>query len=217
MKSRNLLTILVVGLFATPAAVARPFFARNCSMCHAASPPVDAVPEVINFDGFADPDESGTGATDRGLLKLFTVEPGESVDLSLLVDLQDVQDTHFAVELKGMELPGVEKEGQLIFTADPDWFMQIGTVEIDPLAPYYTIPQDMGMHYLEPTIFTFSMLVDASTTPDFYDLEFAMAGQPGYFYGDEHFYLQVLPEPASLMLVTLALGVWSGRRRFRSR
>ncbi len=204
--------VLVIAV----AAHARPQFARNCNACHGGGPLVATAPEVINFDGFADPDESATGAADRGLLKVFTVEPGGTVDLQLLVDLEDALNARFAVELKRMEEPGVVNGGTLVFDADPDWNLQIGTDIVDPTRPYYTFPQDQGIEYAGPQVFTFTMGIDETTPADFYDLEFALAGQPGFHYNDEHFYLQVIPEPGTLALIVLGAAVGMTRRRRRA-
>ena len=195
--------------------MARPHFGRGCSDCHGAGPPpVSGALELINFDGFFDPDESFTGATDRGTLKFFDVFPGDSVDLTIRVDFQDAVDIHYAVELKRMEELGVEGGGTLTQSPDPDWFQQTGAIFSDPARPYFTIPEDEGIHFTDPQVFTFTMLVDESADPDFYDLAFAMAGQPDFFYTDEHFYLHVVPEPTSLALVSLA--VLALRRRGQS-
>jgi len=192
-------------------ALARPQYARNCNDCHFGGPADVGVPEVVGFDAMADPDETLTGAVDRGLLKVFTAAPGETVDLSVLIDFGDATGTRFAAELKRMELAGVVNGGTLTFDADADWFFQTGTEFPDLSAPYYTIPEDSGMSFTAAQTFTFSMLVGASTTPDYYDLEFAVAGQPGFHYNDEHFYLHVTPEPAAIGLLLLGLGVASRR------
>jgi hypothetical protein len=205
--------MLLCGLVMAVAAHARPHYARNCNACHGGGPLVATAPEVVNFDAFADPDESGTGAEDRGLLKVFTVEPGGTVDLEVLVDLEDALNVRFAVELKGMEAPGVVNGGTLVFDADPDWNRQTGTEISDPTRPYYTTPQDEGIDYTDPRVFTFTMGIDETTPADFYDLEFALAGQPGFHYNDEHFYLRVIPEPGTLALIALGAAVGMTRRR----
>lgn len=206
----NLCALVVAH--ASPA-VARPHFGQSCTDCHAGGqPPVSGALELINFDGLVDPDESFTGATDRGLLKFFDVFPGDSVDLTIRVDFQNAEDIHYAVELKRMEELGVEGGGTLTQTPDADWFMQTGAIFQDPDRPYFTIPENHGIHPDGPRTFTFTMLVDESTDPDFYDLEFALAGQPDFFYTDEHFYLHVIPEPTSLAFVSLAVLAMRRRR-----
>ncbi len=204
-------------VFVASSVLARPNFGRNCSDCHSGGePPAADALRVINFDGMVDPDESNTGAPDRGELKFFEVEPGGTVDLTILVDLQNLVNYEYAVELKRMETTGVENFGVLTYGADSDWFFQTGDALPDPDRPYYTIPEDEGIPFTAPREFTFTMFVDPTTDPDFYDLEFAMAGQPSFFYTDEHFYLHVTPEPATTVLLVLAM-VMSVRRRTRSR
>ena len=215
--TRTFLLILCasVVVHVSPAS-ARPNFGRNCGDCHGAGPlPVADALQLINFDGLVDPDESFTGATDRGTLKFYDVFPGDTVDLTIRVDFQDAPEVHYAVELKRMETLGVEGGGTLTQTPDPDWFPQTGSIFSDPDRPYFTIPEADGIHPDGPRTFTFTMLVDESTNPDFYDLEFAMAGQPEFFYTDEHFYLRVIPEPATIAFLSLA--VLAMRRRARVR
>ncbi len=194
-------------LVAVSASFARPNYGRNCSSCHDQSAPIAGIPEVVNFAGLADPDESLTGAVDRGFLKTYVVKPGGTVDLTVLVDFGNLTDHSFAVELKRTEVPGVENNGSLVFTADSDWFVHVGDIEFDPNRPYYTVPMDEGIIFSQPTEFTFTMRVDSATPADFYDLEFAVAGQPDFFYGDEHFYLRVVPEPSAAVLILIALFV----------
>ena len=128
-------------------------------------------------------------------------------------------ENHFyAVELKGMEAPGVERAGTLVFSPDPDWRYHEGDAIFDPERPYYTIPAEDGILFEEPRVFTFTIDVDPATDPDFYDLTFAMAGRPNFFYSDEHFYLYVVPEPAAYCLFGLGLTAcvhWRRSRRQR--
>jgi len=201
-------------------ALARPNFGRNCKNCHSAGEPVLGALSVGNYDALFDPDESGTGATDRGPLKTFVVTPGSTVDLSVTVDLGTLFNYAYAVELKRMEIPGVVSGGSLVFEPDMNWFFQTGDLQSDPTRPYYTTPADAGIPFFGPQTFTFSMFIDPATTPDVYDLEFATAGQPDFFYADEHFYLQVLPEPGTLALLmagaTFFLVGVHRRRRMRT-
>lgn len=191
----------VLALFVAGDASARPNYGRNCKNCHSAGEPVLGALSVGNHDGLFDPDESGTGATDRGPLKTFVVTPGQTVDFAVTIDLGTLFNYAYAVELKRMEIPGVVAGGVLAFSPDTDWFLQTGALKPDPARPYYTTPSDAGIPFFGPQTFTFSMFIDPATTPDVYDLEFAMAGQPDFFYADEHFYLQVIPEPETLALL----------------
>lgn len=194
-------------------AVAYPRFGRDCRICHDGGEPSEGGLEVVNFEGMVDPDESTTGATDRGLAKFFQVQPGGSVDLDVMVDLGTLTDHLYAVELKRMEVPDVQGGGTLVYSPDPDWQFHIGDAITDPNRPYYTIPAEDGIPFTEPRLFTFTIEVDPSTDPGFYDLEFAVAGQPNDFYTDEHFYLHVVPEPARYGLLGLGLGVYLCWRR----
>ncbi|NOT02415.1 MAG: PEP-CTERM sorting domain-containing protein [Phycisphaerales bacterium] len=217
MNTRWCMVALMIAALGGTVASARPSNGRNCSTCHTGGSLGLDIPEVVGFDGYADPDETLTGATNRGLLKVFTVMPGQSIDLSARVDLGTFLNNAFAIELKRMETIGVEHGGSLGFTADADWNLQIGVENVDPTRPYYTLPDVDGIFFTAPTTFTFSMLVDPATPPDYYDLEFAVAGQPGEFYGDEHFYLRVIPEPATIALLATGLVAIGVRSRTGSR
>ena len=110
---------------------------------------------------------------------------------------------------------GVVNGATLAFEPDPDWSVQAGTVIIDPARPYYTIPQGEGISFTDARIFTFTMRIDETTTSHFYDIEFALAGQPGFHYNDEHFYVQVLPEPGTAALAGVGAVLWlTGRRLY---
>jgi PEP-CTERM motif len=213
---RNILaTCAAVCLLTASTALARPNFGRGCSDCHGGGePPVPAM-QIIGFDGMADPDESATGATDRGMLKFFEVTPGGTVDLTVRIDFQDMQDVMYSIQLKRMETSGVVGGGTLVQSPDPSWFEQTGTDFPDPDRPYYTTTDFDGTPYTGPAEYTFTMTVDPSTDPDFYDLEFALAGQPGFFYMDEHFYLNVVPEPTTVLALGLAACAPLLRRRTR--
>lgn len=213
MKSRWCLVTLGLSVLGSTVATARPSNGRDCSTCHTGGSLGLDIPEVVGFDAFADPDESLTGATNRGLLKVFTVMPGESIDISARVDLGTFLNYAFAIELKRMETLGVEHGGSLKFTPDSDWNLQIGVENVDPTRPYYTIPAMDGIFFTSPPTFTFSMLIDPETPMDYYDLEFAVAGQPGEFYGDEHFYLRVIPEPETWGLIAAGIAGLHMRRR----
>ncbi len=213
MSTHRLALCASVVLLAGTIASARPNFGRNCSDCHNGGEPAVPALSVVGFDGMVDPDESATGATDRGLLKFFEVAPGGTLDLQVMVDFGNLQDHVYAVELKRMEIPGVEGFGTLDYTGDSGWFFQIGDTFPDPTRPYFTSTETDGVLFTEPQLLTYTMQIGAATDPDFYDLEFAMAGQPGFFYTDEHFYVHVTPEPGSVSLMAFGLGLCAWRRR----
>ena len=58
--------------------------------------------------------------------------------------------------------------------------------------------------------YIFDLFIDPSTPLDFYDLEFAVAGQDGNWYGDEHFYVQVVPEPGTILMLGMGLALVAG-------
>lgn len=176
-------------------ALAEPVWGGNCLSCH--NELVPAVLDVIGEDTTADPDESATGAPDRGTLKVFQAAAGEHRTLEVELAGLDADDT-YAVQLKRFRFPGVEHGGSLTYGADCDW-AQWG----DPAA-YYSDPAVSFRWGAGPAGFAYDVELEpvAPYDYDYYDLVFAVAGKfkatGGLFYAEEHFYLQVLPAPGDL-------------------
>ena len=220
--------VLAAAMFLIVAsqAEARPQYGNNCASCHVLPPPNPSAPDAVGFDTTANPSELLTGKPDRGTLKVYEVNPGASVDLDMLVDLL-VSNTpqRYAVGLRYANETGVVIGGNLVFTADPDWTVQTGTVFPTPTAPYYTIPAGAasptlaGINYTVATTFTFTMNVGLLTLPDYYYMEFVLggrtltAGPEQLFRSVEGFYLHVLPEPGSIILLGFGSTILLARRR----
>lgn len=123
----------------------------------------------------------------RGRLETFLVEPGQEVVLS--VDVLTGNDT-YAIQLKRLETEGQVMSLDNFMTwsnpGNPGWNIQGGSTAM----AYFTsdLAENTG-----PLVRSFTLMVEADTPPDVYDLEFAMAGKVGdtLFYQDEHFYLAV--------------------------
>ncbi len=174
---------------------AKPAWGGSCGSCHtgAADMEVDPTLPILDLGG------------PNGALKTYTVLPGETVALKMNV-LDGA--TKYAGELKRLDQPGLGGT-TLVFTADPSW-TNFGT--------YFTWPSGGGVAtWTGPTTLTYLLGVDASTPLDVYDLEFAVGVKGGGLrYDDEHFYLNVVPEPGALLLLTPALtglGICLYRRR----
>jgi hypothetical protein len=169
------------------AAAFEPAWGGNCLSCHDLWQ--TNVIEVFGHDAIADPDESATGAPDRGPLKVFRTYRGMVTSLTAQVQALVSADT-YAVELKRLRFPGVVTGGPLTYGADCDW------PEWGETPSYYTQPEIAYRWPTGPGAFTFEIEVGADAAYDYYDLVFAVAGQfaadAGLFYGEEHFYLQIL-------------------------
>ena len=194
MKRVLLLPVVVLlVLCAARTASAAPAWGGNCLSCH--DEWYTDTLYVVGEDVMADPDESGTGAPDRGTLKVFQVFPGDVK--ALLADVVGLDtDDSYAVTLKRLRFSGVENGGQLTYTGDCDW------AQWEDPGDHYSDPAIGYAWGSGPTTFAFDIAVEPDASYDYYDLVFAVAGKAkdtgGLFYAVEHFYLQVLVLPGDL-------------------
>jgi len=223
----SLFVPFAVGLGWSGVAAAKPSFAidngnscKDTPSCHTTVE--TGRMQVTGTDGVLDIGTQLDGNV-RGALQLFQVDPGNTVTLSMKVlNGDDV----FAVQFKRLEKPG-----QLNDLANSMTWMEENvpsnpwTLQEVANPPYFTKDNENngGLAGSAAGPFSFDLMVDAATPPDVYDLEFAVAGTTGggevRYYQDEHFYLQVVPEPAvgaSAMAMLAALGVVFGSRRLGS-
>ena len=123
----------------------------------------------------------------RGQLETFVVEPGATITMSM--DVLNGADK-WSVQFKRLEKEGqaLSQDNFMIWNnpGNAGWNIQGAS----SAQPYFTT--DIGED-TAPTAKSFTLTIDASTPPDVYDLEFAIAGKSGndLFYQDEHFYLAV--------------------------
>ena len=176
----------------------------NCSNCH--SNTQEGLMEVSGEDKMLDLGTQLDG-NERGELKTFVGAPGEPVSLQMTV-LNGSPSS--SVQIKRLDSGGqkISQDNKLIFTlVDPDSTWR----ERDNGGPYYTTSVVQGSN--EGTVYTFDIMLDAATPADVYDLEFAIA-TGAFTYDDEHYYLQVIPEPTAAALAGLGLlGLIAYRRR----
>ena len=102
--------VLLFVAIVTPGASAEPAWGSNCLSCHGQL--LTNTLYVIGEDTTADPDESKTGAPDRGPLPVFQTFRGKSKSLQAELVGLDLDDT-YAVELKRLRYSGVEETLQL--------------------------------------------------------------------------------------------------------
>lgn len=185
--------VLLIAHGSAAPAWAAPAWGSNCLSCHDQLQP--GALAAFGEDTTADPDESATGAPDRGLLKVFQVVPGKTATLQADVVGLNADDT-YAVELTRFQFPGVENGGELTHTGDCDW------AEWDEPGDHYSDPAVAHRWGSGPTTFAFDMAVEPNTPYDYYDLVFAVAGKradgSGLFYAAEHLYLQTVTKPGDL-------------------
>ena len=180
----SLILPAAVLLSLTQSAWAEPAWGSNCLACHSVLHP--GLIAVVGEDGTADPDESFTGAPDRGLLPVYRVFPGnpKSLQAAWLACRPTIST---ALSIKRLRFPGVEVGSTLVFDADCDW-PEWGD------SPYYTLPE-LGYCWGQgPTAFTYTIGTSGEGEFDYYDLVFAVAGKYAdtgeLFYCEQHFYLQ---------------------------
>lgn len=178
--------VLLLMFCVVRTAQAEPAWGVNCLSCHGEWQ-ADAL-QIFGEDTVADPDESNTGAPDRGPLPVFQVAPGQAEVLQVEIVGLNTDDA-YAVELKRLRFPGVVSGGELTYTDDCDWAYW------GVPGKYYTDPAIGYRWGSGPTTFSFDISVDPDAPEDYYDLVFAAAGKleggGGLFYAEEHFYLQV--------------------------
>jgi hypothetical protein len=189
MRRFAFLPLLVAILTGWAAPVfAEPAFGNNCLSCHSQLQTDKIV--VFNNDAMADPNESATGAPDRGVLPVFQASRGQVKTLHVQVENLSVGDA-YAVQLTRLRYAGVQNGGTLAYGGDCDW------PEWGETAVYYSDPIVSYNWGTGPSGFAFDIAVSPSAAPDYYDLLFAVAGafdsDGGLFFASQHFYLQVLP------------------------
>jgi hypothetical protein len=180
------LWVLWLMLGSAGTAAAAPAWGGNCLSCHGSWQTNTLF--VIGEDTTANPDESQTGAPDRGTLKVFQAFRGQTKSLQVqLVGL--TSEDLYAVELKRLRFAGVEHGGHLSYAGDCNW------PEWGEPAGYYSDPAISYRWGPGPTTFTFDIEIATDASRDYYDLVFAVAGKfqngGALFYAEEHFYLRV--------------------------
>lgn len=209
MKERTVLTILMLvafGVMLTSTAQGKPPYAtsfdNSCESCHTK----DLVPGKMQVSDTGTLTDLGTQLNGkiRGPLKTFGVQAGNIVTLS--VDVLDGNDK-FAVQLKRLETGGqANDETNVLIWSEANGADNVWTRQEINNPPYFTKDNgnDGGISgSVTPATYTFDLLVDAATPPDFYDLEFAAAGPIaglGKWYQDEHFYLEVVSPPNAAVI-----------------
>jgi hypothetical protein len=149
-----------------------------------------------------------SGMTVCGAIPFFTSQPGDTIALTM--DVLDGTDL-YAVQIKRLEKAGIlspvaNTNFLTGYTADGTWVPQAGP----PV--YYTSVGDSTAWAVNgpsgPDPYTFALTLALDTPLDTYDLEYAVAGRLNdtsrlKFYGDQHFYLTVIPEPGTFALMIL--------------
>jgi hypothetical protein len=188
LKTRSLAVLALAGALVCGVAHkarAEPAWGVNCLSCH--DEWVTDALVLFGEDAVADPDESATGAPDRGPLPVFRVPPGEFRTMQVEVTGLDDNDV-YAVELKRLRFPGVVSGHELAYSDDCSW-----AYWGEP-GKYYTDPAVGYSWGIGPTTFAFEVGAHADTPEDYYDLVFAVVGkrEDGSLFSSEvHFYLDV--------------------------
>jgi hypothetical protein len=195
--------VMAIGLSAAPGWAHSGSTSPTCSSCHGNNRAGAAL--VTNYDLTANPAEMN-GKTDRGALKVYQFQPGQTRTLTFQVAGLSTNDK-FAGVFKGFDATGVVNGGTLNFTGDTNgWTYSAGSPPWD-YTPTFT--------YAGTKTLSFNLKVNAGTPQDYYDMDFMMGDGTAGAYSEEHFYVQVLPEPATLGMLAAGMGVMLWRRRAR--
>jgi hypothetical protein len=182
---RKLVLMLVVAGCGTALVRGEPAWGGNCLSCHGVWQ--SGVVEVVGADTLADPDESATGAPDRGVLKVYEIWRGASRSLELQVLGLAAGDT-YAAQLKRLRFPGVTQGGALAYGADCTW------PEWGDTPQYYTQPAVNYIWGEGPVTLAYEFTAAPAADADYYDLVLAVGGKypdGTLFYDEEHFYIHV--------------------------
>ena len=185
--------VFVLASCLADSASAEPAWGRNCLSCHDYL--LTNTIYIFGEDLYADPDESGTGAPDRGSLPVFQTLCAATKTVQAMVTGLDPDDA-YSVELNRLRYPGVESGGELAYAADCDW------AEWGENATWYTDPFISYRWGTGPDAFQYDIDVAAHADGDYYDLVFAVAGKldatGDLFYAEQHFYLEVVAKTGDL-------------------
>lgn len=191
--SAYLVVVLVAAWGLAHPAAAEPAWGSNCLSCHGEW--FTETIYVVGEDLIADPDESQTGAPDRGPLPVFQTFPGRTKSFQATVGGLQAGD-RYTVSVRRFRYPGVEHGGTLTYTGDCAW------AEWGDVGRWYSNPVVSYLWGTGPTDFTFNIDVGLDADYDYYDLILAVAGRrqsdQELFYAEEHFYVQVVLGPGDL-------------------
>ncbi len=184
---RLYVTIPIAVICLAGSAVAAPPWGSNCLSCHGQWQ--ENAIQIINPDGFVDPDETVTGAPDRGPLPVFSAERGVTKSLQAEV-FGLASGDRYAVEITRLRYDGVELGRHLTYVGDCAW-SEWGDGASTFTDPFLGYRWDDG-----PVLFSFDIDIEPDAGIDYYDLVFAVAGKYAdgvtLFYYMEHFYLQIV-------------------------
>ncbi len=183
------LAVVAAGLarlgLAPYAAEAAPAWGGTCLSCHGVDAPGSLT--MVGNDGWLDPDESGTGAPDRGPLPVFRVAPGQTVALMATVQSLALGDT-YAMAIRRLRHDGVVHGLPLDASPDCSW-ADWTSAESYLTEPYLSYRWGDG-----PSLFVHQLTIADGAPNDVFDLVLELAGeQPdgALFSVREHFYLEV--------------------------
>lgn len=225
---RYLRLMLLVGCLVSGLermACAFPDFGGSCKNCHGAAAGGSDRANALTVlgEGLRDLDAQRNDGNARGAIPFFTAQPGDTIGLTMnVLDGSDL----YAVQLKRLEKAGIlspvaNTNFLTGYTPDGAWVPQAGP----PV--YYTSSSGATVWPVNgpsgPDPYIFALTIAMNTPLDTYDLEYAVAGRLDgtsrrKFYGDQHFYLAVIPEPGTFALLILGLAgvglvAWRQRRQ----
>ena len=214
IKARLEIAAALLLMLSLSTAEAHPNLGVPCSACHTQST------GKLTISG----NDTAVALTDRldgvspELLKVFTVSPGRTANLTInVIDGALVYDP----VIYNLDGPGVQNDlsNRLAFTKDPTWEGDFS----DHALPYFAF-KPAGIAWTTPTSYTYHLNVLPGTPLDYYSVVLGVSGNSstGRWTQAEEVFVHVtqVPEPAMLAflgmgLAALCVAAWKSARSSR--
>ena len=200
MVYRSIVCLCVLMALTTISMAYSGAYGPTCSGCHAT--PQAGKLSVTGNSGTANPVEAA-GKPDGGTLPVYIVTQGGTTTLKAQVSNWQ-SGGMYAVLLEGFDSASVTSSANNVinFTPDPTWTYASGSPSW-----YYTPNQTFG----GTATMAYNMTVSPTTPVGYYEMSFLIGGP--YGTTSTPFYVDVIPEPMTVVVVAVGAGAVLLRRR----